>query len=389
MEENRGTEENADEGMNTDGFLVPESPEKSNEDTHEPGDEMEDHDQPDGVNNAQVVDSANEQQDTQAKKTTSMPRKRNRINQRIMNKKLRAEGKGYLSRSLKRVEEKCVKPACENCKFKCNEKIPEAKRSEIFQTYWKLGDLQRQREFIKNSMEKVVCEYPRVALKKKRVRGENWAYFFLLEGAKVRVCQSFFLNTLNITQTVIKTVRKKINPENGILEGEMRGKFSSEHRKLDPLLVKSVVDHLESIPKIESHYCRKDTSSLYIDGSKSVADIHRDYQKEQNLKGQEAASYDQYRKVFLNYNIKFIQPKKDQCEDCVAFDLNDTKDEEAQKEHDHHLREKQLARDEKEKDKTSTPANVIVSVYDLQAVINSPQGEASPFYYVWAFTTLQ
>lgn len=39
-----------------------------------------------------------------------------------------------------------------------------------------------------------------------------------------------------------------------------------------------VRNHIKSIPRIESHYLRAQTTKEFIDGGKTIADLHRDYQ---------------------------------------------------------------------------------------------------------------
>ena len=46
-------------------------------------------------------------------------------------------------------------------------------------------------------------------------------------------------------------------------------------KKVDDVLKEGVKNFVEKIPKIESHYTRANTSKHFIDGSKSIADIHR------------------------------------------------------------------------------------------------------------------
>lgn len=48
-------------------------------------------------------------------------------------------------------------------------------------------------------------------------------------------------------------------------------------------------------------------------------------------------------------------------------------------EYQNHLNEKQLSREEKMKDKENK--NAVVAVYDLQAVMQLPNGNVSAFYY--------
>lgn len=87
-----------------------------------------------------------------------------------------------------------------------------------------------------------------------------------------------------------------------------------------------------------------------------------------------------YYKIFTNnFNIGFFQPKKDQCEDCTSFGNATENDKAELKEKFHaHLKEKNLARQNKEDDKKFTPDNLycivscIVAIYDLQAAMPCP-----------------
>ncbi|XP_045446690.1 uncharacterized protein LOC123654873 [Melitaea cinxia] len=64
-------------------------------------------------------------------------------------------------------------------------------------------------------------------------------------------------------------------------------------------------------------------------------------------------------------------PKKDMCDVCAAFENSDNK-ENLKEEHDKHLKEKELCRAEKAKDKLNE--NIVTAVYDLQAVFQCPKG---------------
>lgn len=304
-------------------------------------------------------------------------RKRGEFNKRAIAKKMRNMGEEYESTSGKKVNKRCIKPPCKNCKFKCNEKIDDNYRKEQFNLFWSMGDLQRQREFIKDSTKTVTPQYQRITLNRHRVRGHNQAYYITKEGKQIRVCKLFFRNTFDLSERAIYTTFQKTDKNTAVLDLEMRGKHG-KGVKLDEELVKSAKEHIQKIPKIPSHYTRADTTRQYIDGGKSVADLHRDYineRKEANLKG---VSYGQYLAIFNSFNISFFRPKKDQCEDCLTF--NETKENAT--EYETHILEKDLSRIEKEEDKLKTDSSTIVAVYDLQAVLPCPKGEASSFYYI-------
>nr|CAH7723218.1 unnamed protein product [Callosobruchus chinensis] len=89
-----------------------------------------------------------------------------------------------------------------------------------------------------------------------------------------------------------------------------------------------------------------------------------------------------YCKIFNEeFNLSFFVPKKDQCELCIGYFNGSEEDKiSLQAEYDLHRLETDLSRKEKEHDKNSN-AN-IVAVYDLQAVLPCPSGDANSFYYV-------
>lgn len=143
---------------------------------------------------------------------------------------------------------------------------------------------------------------------------------------------------------------------------------------------------------MQSHYCRKDTKREYIEGGRTIMDLHRDFvelwKAQQNTT---APNYQMYTKVFNNeFNISFYQPKKDQCEDCVQYDNAVGKEKIAfETKYQEHQKEKNLSRKEKENDKgkAKEDSNYIVIVYDLQAVMQCPRGNTSAFYYVSKLNT--
>ncbi|XP_053966877.1 uncharacterized protein LOC128868612 isoform X1 [Anastrepha ludens] len=132
---------------------------------------------------------------------------------------------------------------------------------------------------------------------------------------------------------------------------------------------------------MESHYLRATTSREYIDGGKSLADLHRDYMKEQAEKKQPAANLMMYSRIFNGeFNISFFSPKKDLCNLCESYknapEVPGTKEK-----NEKHQEEKRLSRESKEQDKRCVGDNFVLATFDLQAVMPSPRGNLSIFYY--------
>ena len=66
-----------------------------------------------------------------------------------IHKRARNSGKEYMTQGNKKVEEQRLKVCrCGKCTNHCNDLLPENKRHELFHNYWKMGNWQRQRDYI-------------------------------------------------------------------------------------------------------------------------------------------------------------------------------------------------------------------------------------------------
>ncbi|CAH1106998.1 unnamed protein product [Psylliodes chrysocephalus] len=79
-------------------------------------------------------------------------------------KKLRNCGQKYETLSKNKVlqERKILTPCNEKCRLKCTGKFTDEHREHIFNTFWKLGDLQKQRSFVLSSMRTIPKQYTKV-----------------------------------------------------------------------------------------------------------------------------------------------------------------------------------------------------------------------------------
>lgn len=95
------------------------------------------------------------------------------------------------------------------------------------------------------------------------------------------------------------------------------------------------------------------TTREFIEGGKSLADLHRDYKNECIEKNLSFANLTMYSRIFnTNFNISFFTPKKDQCDLCSSYNNARVEEREAiQEKYDIHLKEKVLSRAEKKRTK--------------------------------------
>lgn len=299
-------------------------------------------------------------------------------------KKLKNSGESYLSRTGKVVEARKMGPPCsEKCKLKCFEKVSDDLRASLFKNYWAMSSLQRQRDYLHSCIEPIQVKYRRISLSVQKPRKPNCGFYITNSEQKIRVCKTFLMNTLAISERAIRTVIIGKMSETGIAPSDGRGKHG-HHRKNDPEIMASVRNHIKSIPRIESHYVRRDTTREFIDGGLTASQMHRDYSEDRISANLKPASYDTYLRVFnTEFNIGFFMPKKDQCDACEGYkNATDIGKSELEEQYQQHLEEKELSREEKNMDKEKAKRKeIFLAVYDLQAVLPVPMGQSSAFFY--------
>lgn len=301
-------------------------------------------------------------------------------------KRLRNTGQAYEcnSKTRKEIPARRLKPPCaEKCTLKCYTKISEEERQNLFSSYWNLGNVEKQRHFIASCMETIRPKYRYVREHSRRQL--NNAFYFYVTGQKLRVCKVFFKNTLDINDRPIRTVLAKQDEfAKNIVQDDKRGKHGN-HPRTDDTMKDEIRNFIRNIPKVESHYRRSQSTRHYIDGNKFITDLHRDYVALCKEKNTPFCKYLVFYRIFTQeFNIFRFKPKNDLCEECVSYEnATDDEKEKRKEEYDEHLKEKDLARVEKMNDKEycTKTSNLIVAVYDLEAVFQIPNGKVSVFYY--------
>ncbi|CAG5004600.1 unnamed protein product [Parnassius apollo] len=220
-------------------------------------------------------------------------------------KVLRNSGKAYQSmlKSKLQVPERKVGLHCgEKCRLKCKDKINEISRQQLFDAFWGLSNLERQREFIVRHSQKIKPKYRYSSTQD--FRALNTAFYFEVAGSKIRVCKPFFKSTLGMSYKAIQTALSKVS-ESGVIQGDLRGKHGHQPT-IDPQIKQSVIDFINSIPKIESQ-----TKRQYISSEKSLADIYRDYKQFREKDGLAIATSSTFNRIFnTEFNISFFRTKK-------------------------------------------------------------------------------
>ena len=196
------------------------------------------------------------------KKKRSRKRKAHPENwKKNVRKQLRLSGKEYINAKGQKVDARSLKPHnCQKCRYKCGEKISEVERTNIFKTFWSLGNNDRQRDFIcKSVMEN---DPQRIKFQAKTRRKKSRIFSLVVGQQQHRVCKSFFMKTLDLGEKAIEYAVTRSSA--GVFTTKDKRGQHTPHNKTPDAKVEDIKSHIESFPVVEGHYTRKDSKRQYL-----------------------------------------------------------------------------------------------------------------------------
>ena len=183
-------------------------------------------------------------------------------------------------------------------------------------------------------------------------KSRSFRFHFTLEGEPIRVCKQFYLGTLNISQKVVYNVHDKKDTLIGTPKADARGKHPK--KIILPDMQNIVRDHILSFPAVESHYCRADAKSQYLDPGLNVKKMYDLYVEQCSNSNIAPVKESFYRNIFSKeFNLMFHQRKKDRCDKCEEYNatiLNAVPTNDIEEGYQQH-HEKDLTRINREADK--------------------------------------
>lgn len=300
----------------------------------------------------------------------------------------RQSGKSYNNRKGETQRERAVKAeGCANpdeCPFKCMAKIDMVGRRETHNSYWNLDDKEK-RHFYPANVKRALCERKRTeAAVSQKPYNLNYSFNYLQQD--IRVCQQFFINTLDINKGRVYYFFRQGKKRSTITPGPAtHGKHAK--KKLSEELKQGVRDHINRFPAVDSHYCRQGTKKLYLDQGLNLSRMYRMYATETENPVKESA----YRNIFdYEFNLSFFRPKKDRCDKCVESTIITNPSEEKLQEFNLHLARKEKAHAERNKDRdiakiVTELVKVGVVSFDMENVFQMPIANASQLFYLRKF----
>ena len=137
-----------------------------------------------------------------------------------------SSGEAYVNRLGIIKSAKVMKNPCGiKCRYKCTSNFNCGDREQTFHTFWQLADIKKQRHFILMYSEKKKIKKSKTGQSERRKYAISWFLPRLNETGK-EVCNTFFLNTLGISDKIAITAHTKIY-NLGICNDDRR----SKHKK--------------------------------------------------------------------------------------------------------------------------------------------------------------
>nr|CAH7758675.1 unnamed protein product [Callosobruchus chinensis] len=256
-------------------------------------------------------------------------------------------GKAHKSKTGKQIEAKVMKEGCAQCKKRCTERINQHTRENIFENYWsgsKSWDIKRQ--FILAHVKSKPPSRKRPVDGSRGIqRKQTISYSLTINNESVAVCKVFFLNTLGISETVVRNALKK-QEVGGFVSMDMRGRHVPAN-KIPEHVRDRVRSHIRSFPAYESHYSRTTTSKQFLGSELSIEKMYCLYKEkcsEEAIPKSEIVKSWFYRHTFkTEFNLSFKVPSVDTCDQCDTYKvkIQESSDEneklQLSQDHNHHL----------------------------------------------------
>ena len=269
--------------------------------------------------------------------------------------------------------------SCNSCRFKCHEKISDSNRRLLHENFWKMTD-DAKFAYYEQTTCRFLKERTRIEHTSSR-RTYSYQYFFVINNEKVRVCKTFYLSTLDISQRRISYYHETMRiPSTGMARPDQRGKHG---KKVIPEADREAVRmHIRSFPLVSSHYCRASSSKQYLDSRLSIAKMYDLYTEECKSENVTPVKCKVYRDIFnTEFNLDFHTPKKDRCDMCeqyVVASTNSLMTAELSLSHSIHTAGKLATKHERDNDRQ---CNRAVLCFDLQKVLTVPSANVSSMFY--------
>ena len=272
--------------------------------------------------------------------------------------------------------------AC-TCKANCGSKIDQQTQNKIREQYWNINQVGPERNaFLSNFISRIPKKSHKI--NSSEIRKFTIIYFLpsrvpsTSDVERVQVCKKMFHNVFGISEKKSRVLTKKKYEQLGMAHG-LTGKMSNNPR-LPSETTKKVIQHINKLPTVPSHYRRKHTQKRYFEADVTPVIMFKLFKEENPTVKISQASY---LKIIKTLNIGFYKPKNDLCSQCTAY-KNSKKTAHDISAYNEHMDRKKRSRIAKEKDKkrAETEDTFAAFIIDMEAVKNCPKAQSGEFFYI-------
>jgi hypothetical protein len=135
-----------------------------------------------------------------------------------------------------------------------------------------------------------------------RNKSFSFLYYFVVNNKMIRVCKSFYLSTLNISQR--RTSYFHQTKKRGITSTPEGDKRKGGKERIGPETRQAIRDHINMFERMPSHYCRKDTQKEYLESTLTLQKMDGLYLENCTENNLQLAKKWLYEKIFnCEFNI--------------------------------------------------------------------------------------
>ena len=309
-----------------------------------------------------------------------------------INKKKRALGEKYDGRKLdtksnkwnmvKRSERKrgprCTRDSCSKNARQCRD-FTDEECDSIFKEFWGSGDPGKQKTFIQALVDVKDIARKTISPTRQSRRQTTKVYRLKKDGVSQKVCKDMFLNVLGITKWKVNSALE--NSPLGISKEVTKPRNPNPSRgfKWTQADQDLLADFFKLIPKAPSHYCRQETSKIFLDCIiPTMEKLHAVYKARCIAMGSIPFSIFKVTEYFKDHNYSLFQRKKDKCNTCVGYETGNVPPPVY---YEHVIRKnKGFVLKEKDKEEANNKDKFVITA-DTEALLIAPLNNANIMFF--------
>lgn len=210
-------------------------------------------------------------------------------------------GESYTRKDGTVILAKTVGEYCENCRIKCPTRISQDIRQQFFDRYYNISSLSEKRQFLLRYVQTVDVKRHKGPDSNRKLSRTFYIGTGCWENGiepRIQVCKVTFLNTLGISDNVLRAAYARLRSSNGTSFEDLRGRFIRTSEDSTEQQIALVKDHIKTFPLVDNFMPR-------------IYDLYCDYMRKQSAKPHLFVSIETYKTIYdKEFELKLLGPTK-------------------------------------------------------------------------------